>query len=47
VALIGLSLGAQRLGLLQLNDRREGRFTAESIAAGSTFFVSLPAGSEC
>jgi PAS domain S-box-containing protein len=32
VALIPLSLGEERLGLLQLNDSRAGRFTAESIA---------------
>ncbi|HMK56743.1 MAG TPA: CheR family methyltransferase [Dissulfurispiraceae bacterium] len=32
VALIGLTLGDERLGLLQLNDRRPDRFTAESIA---------------
>ncbi len=32
VALIGLSLGDERLGLLQLNDRQKGRFTAQSIA---------------
>jgi PAS domain S-box-containing protein len=32
VALIGLSLGDQRLGLLQLNDKRKNRFTPESIA---------------
>ncbi len=32
VALIGLSLGDERLGLLQLNDKRSGRFTAESIS---------------
>ncbi len=32
VALIGLSLGGERLGLLQLNDRRKGRFSPESLA---------------
>ncbi|HMK60179.1 MAG TPA: PAS domain-containing protein [Dissulfurispiraceae bacterium] len=32
VALIGLTLGDERLGLLQLNDRRPDRFTPESIA---------------
>jgi PAS domain S-box-containing protein len=32
VALIPLRLGEERLGLLQLNDRRSGRFTPESIA---------------
>ncbi|MGC2062429.1 MAG: CheR family methyltransferase [Thermodesulfovibrionales bacterium] len=32
VALIGLSIGKERLGLLQLNDRRKGRFTPELIA---------------
>ena len=32
VALIALSVGEDRLGLLQLNDRRKGRFTAEEIA---------------
>jgi len=32
VALIHLSLGGERLGLLQLNDRSPGRFTPESIA---------------
>jgi PAS domain S-box-containing protein len=32
VALIGLSLGNERLGLLQLNDRRKDRFTPESLA---------------
>ena len=32
VALIALSVGEDRLGLLQLNDRRKGRFTAEGIA---------------
>src|SRR5208283_4665641 len=31
VALIGLSLGDERLGLLQLNDRRKDRFTPDSI----------------
>ena len=32
VALIALNVGAERLGLLQLNDRRSGRFTPEDIA---------------
>ena len=32
VALIPLRLGEERLGLLQLNDRRPGRFTPEAIA---------------
>ncbi len=32
VALIALTVGEDRLGLLQLNDRRKGRFTAEGIA---------------
>ncbi len=32
VALIGLRLGDERLGLLQLNDRRKNRFTPESLA---------------
>jgi len=32
VALIALRSGAARLGLLQLNDRRKGRFTPETIA---------------
>jgi len=32
VALIGLTLGDERLGLLQLNDRRKDRFTPDSIA---------------
>ena len=32
VALVPLCLGAERLGLLQLNDRRKGLFTAELIA---------------
>lgn len=32
VALIALSVGDNRLGLLQLNDRRKGRFTANRIA---------------
>ncbi len=32
VALIPLSVGAERLGLIQLNDRRPGMFTAETIA---------------
>ena len=32
VALIPLRLGEERLGLLQLNDRRSGRFTPEAIA---------------
>jgi len=32
VALLPLRFGAERLGLLQLNDRRPGRFTAEGIA---------------
>ena len=32
VALIALCAGEDRLGLLQLNDRRKGRFTAEGIA---------------
>ncbi|MGA2402318.1 MAG: GAF domain-containing protein [Syntrophobacteraceae bacterium] len=32
VALIPLRLGAERLGLLQLNDRRPGMFSAETIA---------------
>ncbi|MGD1074883.1 MAG: PAS domain S-box protein [Thermodesulfovibrionales bacterium] len=32
VALIGLILGDERLGLLQLNDRRKDRFTPESLA---------------
>ncbi len=32
VALIPLNLGAERMGLLQLNDRREGMFSAEVIA---------------
>ena len=32
VALIGLSLGDERLGLLQLNDKRSGRFNPDSIA---------------
>ncbi len=31
VALIGLTLGDERLGLLQLNDKRKGRFTLETI----------------
>ncbi len=31
VALIGLTLGEERLGLLQLNDRRKNRFASESI----------------
>jgi PAS domain S-box-containing protein len=32
VALIALAVGQDRLGLLQLNDRRKGRFTPEGIA---------------
>lgn len=32
VALIGLTLGEERLGLLQLNDRRKGRFTSSTIS---------------
>ena len=32
VALIPLRLGAERLGLIQLNDRRKGMFSAETIA---------------
>ena len=32
MALIALAVGEDRLGLLQLNDRRKGRFTAEGIA---------------
>ncbi len=32
VALIPLSIGEQRLGLLQLNDRQQGRFSPETIA---------------
>ena len=32
VALIGLTLGDERIGLLQLNDKRPDRFTPESIA---------------
>ena len=32
VALIALAVGDDRLGLLQFNDRRKGRFTAEGIA---------------
>ena len=32
VALIALTVGKDRLGLLQLNDRRKGRFTAAGIA---------------
>ena len=32
MALIALCVGEDRLGLLQLNDRRKGRFTAEAIA---------------
>lgn len=32
VALISLSLGEDRIGLLQLNDRRKGMFSAESVA---------------
>jgi PAS domain S-box-containing protein len=32
VALIALAVGEDRLGLLQLNDRRPGRFTADGIA---------------
>jgi PAS domain S-box-containing protein len=32
VALVALRCGEERLGLLQLNDRRKGMFTAESIA---------------
>ncbi len=32
VALIPLHLGAERLGLMQLNDRRKGMFSAETIA---------------
>jgi len=31
VSLIGLTLGDERLGLLQLNDKRKGRFTLETI----------------
>ena len=32
VALFGLTLGDERLGLLQMNDRQKGRFTPESLA---------------
>lgn len=31
VALVALRVGEERLGLLQLNDRRKGRFTSETI----------------
>jgi len=41
VALVPLGVGAERLGLLQLSDRRKGRFSPESIAFWEKLAVSL------